>query len=512
MGNVLQNTGGNTLKALAGGGYGSVGDAVALSYSSIDYPPIPTVEIATSLQRYVDATGSDSNDGQLVANGGTGPWATFEKGVDELAASSTWLWLNLRGAITVSSSFDTTGVGTGSGTAGTPAVVRGDPTTNDAVLNMSTFALISGQENWLWHSFTMACTNSAGIAVGTNANTKRHTFRNITATMTGTGGDNVAPIKCAGVDANYFGVLDCDITGPGTVGSGVNANTACIYLRQVPNFRIENNIIDNAPRPIYYKHANLAANDPTDGYIRNNWVKNTAASASFLACRGSEISNNIFASELKMTNQGGGEAPENCTIAHNTFMQGFQIKHGVNNSGTTDGSTTAFKLINSIKAFTGTVYVGDLVHNTTDDTTALVTAIDSDTQLTLDTDIMATGESYTVGASINGMVTNDNIFDSGYAIDYYGDSAYANTCTSDYNLFAGNINFQGTTGMSLATWQSTSVPSSQDTNSISGSPTFTGGATPTTIAGYALASGNGINAASDGANMGADVTIVGVLT
>ena len=74
------------------------------------------------------------------------------------------------------------------------------------------------------------------------------------------------------------------------------------------------------------------------------------------------------------------------------------------------------------------------------------------------------------------------------------------------------INFQGTTYNSVASWNSNSVPANQDANSIDGVPTFVGGSTPSTIAGYALANGsNGILAASDGTDMGADVSIVGVV-
>ena len=67
-------------------------------------------------------------------------------------------------------------------------------------------------------------------------------------------------------------------------------------------------------------------------------------------------------------------------------------------SGTTDG-TTASKLIQSGQNFNTTVTIGDVVHNTTDDTYARVTAVDSDTQLSLDTDIMISGENYVIQGS-----------------------------------------------------------------------------------------------------------------
>lgn len=68
-------------------------------------------------------------------------------------------------------------------------------------------------------------------------------------------------------------------------------------------------------------------------------------------------------------------------------------------SGTTDG-TTANKLVDSSQNFTTSLAGHTLpcvVRNTTDTTRALVTAIDSDTQLSLDADIMVSGESYVIG-------------------------------------------------------------------------------------------------------------------
>lgn len=66
-------------------------------------------------------------------------------------------------------------------------------------------------------------------------------------------------------------------------------------------------------------------------------------------------------------------------------------------SGTTDG-TTASKLVDSGATFqTDGVAIGDWVYNSTDDTNAVVTAVDSETQLSISADIMATGEDYTVG-------------------------------------------------------------------------------------------------------------------
>ncbi|WP_428743234.1 BspA family leucine-rich repeat surface protein [Tenacibaculum sp.] len=75
-----------------------------------------------------------------------------------------------------------------------------------------------------------------------------------------------------------------------------------------------------------------------------------------------------------------------------------EFSEGLVDSGTTDG-TTANKLVDSSQNFTTTVTVGDIVYNSTDDTYAEVTAIDSDTQLTIENDIMVSGDNYRVQGS-----------------------------------------------------------------------------------------------------------------
>ena len=74
-------------------------------------------------------------------------------------------------------------------------------------------------------------------------------------------------------------------------------------------------------------------------------------------------------------------------------------------TGTATG-TTANKLIDAGQNFTSTVTVGDVVGNVTDETYARVSVIDSDTELTLDQDIMETGEDYQIGPDF---VDVDNI-------------------------------------------------------------------------------------------------------
>jgi len=62
----------------------------------------------------------------------------------------------------------------------------------------------------------------------------------------------------------------------------------------------------------------------------------------------------------------------------------------------TASATTADKLVEAGQNFESTVTVGSIVYNTADDTSATVTAVDSDTTLSISANIMASGETYVI--------------------------------------------------------------------------------------------------------------------
>ena len=72
---------------------------------------------------------------------------------------------------------------------------------------------------------------------------------------------------------------------------------------------------------------------------------------------------------------------------------------GPSQSGAATG-TTANKLVDSAGAFTSNLQ-GYIVYNTTDNTAATVTGVDSATELSLSADIMASGETYVLYADAN---------------------------------------------------------------------------------------------------------------
>ena len=102
--------------------------------------------------------------------------------------------------------------------------------------------------------------------------------------------------------------------------------------------------------------------------------------------------------------------------AENVVRIGLVI--GTPRSTSTTTSTTADKLVDTEGSFT-TDYtaIGDTVHNTTDSTTALVTAIDSDSTLSLDSDIMTSGEDYEILASTPNLFPVLDLVDKTWSFD-----------------------------------------------------------------------------------------------
>ena len=100
-------------------------------------------------------------------------------------------------------------------------------------------------------------------------------------------------------------------------------------------------------------------------------------------------------------------------------------------SGTTTSAATN-KLIETGQNFLTTVTVGDIVLNTTDNTSSLVTIIDSNTQLTLSLDIMASSEVYKIISPPAYTINFDDEVDEWNLTNYIG------TTNSLYKKFYAN--------------------------------------------------------------------------
>ncbi|WP_298550966.1 hypothetical protein [uncultured Algibacter sp.] len=295
-------------------------------FSNEDYPEIPKEEILISNQRFLGGTNaSDSNDGSQNA-----PWASFNKALQELCASKTWYCLNIASDIAVNDFIDTKFYGGGPGTPSQYVYIRSLPSLSIPVtITLNARVEIDGQQNWLWYGFNMK--GSEGINLGQDLRTNHHTIRNISGVMTGEGGDNHGFFQALNSNADYFGVFNCYFKGPGI--DGVHGNTSNIIAFGISHMRIENNIFTNAPSPFYFKHSNKAERGAADIHFKNNFQQETSIGEScFFAGRAQggifEISNNIFASNVKISNGGGSEQPEGHFISHNTFLSNLILDKG----------------------------------------------------------------------------------------------------------------------------------------------------------------------------------------
>lgn len=158
---------------------------------------------------------------------------------------------------------------------------------------------------------------------------------------------------------------------------------------------------------------------------------------------------------------------------------------GEADSGTTDGTTTD-KLVDSSQNFTATVKAGMIVHNTTDDTFAYVSAIDDDSTLSLaadpgdgkgsGSDIFVSGENYIIYQTpslpdgwleLNGQTISDS------------DSPYNGVTLPDVNgenkFLRANSNSTGTGGAATHTLTVDEMPS--HTHDLKTNTSATGGTT-----------------------------------
>ena len=109
---------------------------------------------------------------------------------------------------------------------------------------------------------------------------------------------------------------------------------------------------------------------------------------------------------LDISAAAGAGALDESTEANSTWYTAFLIYNGTTVSGVlakaqrlsgTTTSTTASKLVDSGATFvTDNIQVGAWIHNTTDDTVTRVSAVDSETTLSVEDDIFATTEGYTI--------------------------------------------------------------------------------------------------------------------
>jgi hypothetical protein len=264
------------------------------------------------------------------------------------------------------------------------------------------------------------------------------------------GGDNTGFV-CLGTKAANTIVEHCRIIGPG-YGSDIPQNTAGIHNFSAVGLKALHNEISNVPVGIYFKHANPQNNPTPDIEIAYNFIHETGRWPMMFNCNYAYIHDNLIGANNRPTevNEANGlPGGDYNTFEHNTFY-----------------GTDAFL---------------NLYYNT------------------------SSGD--TVPGAIGNTLRNNVFCAKTYMHEY---SATAHQTISNYNLYPiGNDFRENYINYTLAAWR-TRYPT-MDANSITGAAIFVGGTSPSALADFALSSTSpGKNAASDGKDMGADISQVGI--
>jgi chitodextrinase len=422
----------------------------------------PALNVATGREYYVSPDGDNSTPPE--DNNINHPWLTIEHGVYNVHAGDV---LYIRGGvytpaypIRTRSDYDRKTYGGNpdekvnctSGTEQAPVVIVNyddEKVVVDCGL-LDVFVHLDNKSHWHWKGLAFI---NAGIVfnVGQNSQTSHNVFESLNIRMV-KGGDNWGGIKLINGNSEYTTIRNCEIIGPGPASSGIHANTACIYLRIINNVLIVNNNLSNAPFAIYYKHANTQGTfaERSNIEIAYNYVFDTDRQSIFLNCNRAYIHNNLFDinNASFAVNEANGKPGGDYNI----------IEHNTFMQGI------------SLSHYTQN---GDLVPG-----------------------------------AIGNVLRNNIILGCSNIHNY---SSVPHNTIMDYNLYPHSyvIN-ENKTKYTFEAWQ---LYYGQDKHSLSGTPAFIDGAAPSTIAGFALTDGSpGKSAASNGKDMGADVTRVGIQT
>lgn len=265
-------------------------------------------------------------------------------------------------------------------------------------------------------------------------------------------GRNAACIRLQSNRSNYALILNNDFYGP--TNSSKYGNAAVIYLGGGNQYtKILGNHVHHFGLGIYVKHKN-GDTSTANAEIAYNWIYDTI--------------HGIYG------------VPQRINIHDNILhCSDYPIALGDNGGGTSGG----YNLINHNTGFNGG-YMSKV----------------QDRQ-----------------CNVGNTLTN-NIWRGRVYYNEYGTGSIPHGALPDYNMYP-NIDQpvkEYSTLYSFSGWQthlggSPCTGDSHDCHSQAATPTFVGGASPTQVSHYALASGSaGENDGSDGEDLGADVTLVGI--
>ena len=313
---------------------------------------------------------------------------------------------NEQNLVTADKYFDVEIDGDWSGGADTTAVTIHNYTT-DATRYINIYTTATARHKGVWSTSYYRLQLALSLETNTNLITISNnyvTINGIQTYATGGGGSWLNFYSIAN-EGNYDTIKNCILRG--------GVTTAGHHVGYVQN---NSNLIDYIYNNVFYGFVTTSGNGNglqiTSGnggngtsYIYNNTIY--GCTIGFLSDTNRNYAvrkNNIFNDNT--TDISGGREPATPASTYNITNDAPSsvICFGVTaDSGTTDGSA-AGKLIQSGQNFLTTCKVGMVVKNTTDTTYSYITAVDSDTQLTLNDDIMANAEAFTIYTNMYGNV------------------------------------------------------------------------------------------------------------
>lgn len=400
------------------------------------------------------------DDGVSYAdNSISNPWRSIAYAIYNVRAGDT---LNIRGGtyyptsrLLIASDYDNRTYGgytsismnAEGGTASEKVVIQGYEG-EEAIIDLSRSSsptFIEVDDKDYWEFRNFKVINGGAIFVVGKNGPANHIVFDGLELVSTTGGDNSGTIKINSDYADFITINNNIIKGPGTAPS-IHQNTSGVYARILNNIAITNNLISDAPIGIYYKHRTVKDEDPTDIQISNNLITNTSRAAAQLETVGAIISNNII-------------TPDNAP---------FKLNEAAGSPGGDRNS---------------------IIHNT------------FGVQLELRWDTQA-GDP-TPGAIDN--IVRNNLFLEPVPIHWYSDEPHGTRL--DHNLYAGShaVGENRLTYM-LNEWQD---HSGQDANSLAGDAVLTGSLNENPDNYRLVDFSTGYKAASSGANIGANVDLVG---
>lgn len=392
--------------------------------------------------RYISfADGNDSNDGIRVIDGGTGPWKHFETAFPALTPDNVLYCFDKP---LLQADLDMKFIGSNSATEISLIIITRHPdvSIDDAGIDFNGFSIIRWDQKHWWQ-FQNLTFDDSNMSVGQDITSTGAAFRRMRINMLrfSTVGDNFGALQFLATAQDYE-LEDLTITGPGFDGGAtIGLNTACLIMFETDRATINRLTLKNAPIPLYCKHGNDVLEANVDLTISNIFIDESDRNPCQMNLNWAQCSNWV----IGKNNLTGISVSEDNGVAggDNTTFDHFTFFN------------RSFGFNSSSQSPPGAV---------NDTVTNCVLPIKTTSAISI--------------GNLN--ITSDN--------NAFGDTGAA------YSIIGVD--------KPLATWK---TESSQDASSIDGTLTFVGGATPVTVADYALAS----DSIGFGTGVGADVALCG---